>query len=234
MRGEILFFDERRGSGFINGDDGNRYTFLKSDLRQSARIAKGLRVDFRTEGDRARDIFVADPHPARSPLPSAVPAPPATRDKAPNPLEPRTAPMRVPDIRRGGSDEGLFACFSRCVGGKYLDFRGRARRKEYWTFVLFSFLIYMAVALVGLVADGSLGNLEEEPYLTGALMGLAFLALFLPGLAVTVRRIHDIGLSGWFILLWLVPYAGSLIMIVFALIPSKPADNRWGPPPAEA
>ena len=61
--------------------------------------------------------------------------------------------------------------------------------------------------------------------------GLFFLATFIPSLAITVRRIHDIGLSGWFYLLILIPYIGGLIILVFTLVPSQKNDNKWGPVP---
>ena len=60
---------------------------------------------------------------------------------------------------------------------------------------------------------------------------LFLLATFLPGLALVVRRQHDIGLSGWFYLLVLIPYVGGLIVFVFTLIPSQKHDNKWGPVP---
>ena len=64
-----------------------------------------------------------------------------------------------------------------------------------------------------------------------AAVGLFLLATFIPGLALIVRRQHDIGLSGWFYLLVLVPYVGGLIVFVFTLIPSQKHDNKWGPVP---
>ncbi len=83
---------------------------------------------------------------------------------------------------------------------KYAQFSGRSRRKEYWMFFLFNFLISIVA-----------GALDEIFHLSfwasnGALNSLASLALFIPNLSVTVRRLHDTGKSGWFMLLWLVPF----------------------------
>ena len=88
---------------------------------------------------------------------------------------------------------------------KYVDFSGRARRTEYWMFVLFSILF----AIVAIVLDNVLG-LESEDTGYGLLYVLFALAIILPSWAVTVRRLHDIGKSGWWICVNLIPYADSL------------------------
>jgi cold shock CspA family protein len=160
MRGEVLFYDEARGSGFITGDDGNRYTFLASDLRQRARIAKGLRIDFRTEDDRARDIFLATGDgaaPARAAQPQArsVPEMPATATAT---APPPAAPPLATAGERPDTALGVAGYFARAVTSDFANFRGRARRKEYWSFVLVVFLAYVAVAAVGLPVDAILGN----------------------------------------------------------------------------
>ncbi|RST85058.1 DUF805 domain-containing protein, partial [Aquibium carbonis] len=126
----------------------------------------------------------------------------------------------------------LFGYFKACVTGGYARFRGRARRKEYWGFVLFFLVTMTVLALVALFIDAALGNLDrDEPITLAILPGLFGLAMVLPSVAVTVRRIHDIGLSGWFVLLGLIPTIGSLIILVFALVPSQKNPNRWGEVP---
>ncbi|MEU6578814.1 DUF805 domain-containing protein [Streptomyces sp. NPDC046805] len=100
---------------------------------------------------------------------------------------------------------------------KYAVFSGRARRKEYWMFSLFSVIIY-AVLLA--VAYGA-----KLP-----LVMIIVLALVLPGWAVTVRRLHDTGRSGWWILLSWVPF----LMLVFMCMDSEPGANKYGPNPKEA
>jgi uncharacterized membrane protein YhaH (DUF805 family) len=112
---------------------------------------------------------------------------------------------------------------------KYADFSGRARRSEYWFFTLFNSLITIVLALLGLNLVRLLGLNSN-----GAL-GLAYLYLlvaFLPTLAVSVRRLHDIGLSGWWYLIVLVPF-GGLVLTVLAIIDSQSGTNRFGPNPKD-
>ena len=98
--------------------------------------------------------------------------------------------------------------------------------------MLFFALTVIFVTVAGVVIDAALGNLDrEEPVFTSIFAGLVVLSMLVPSLAVTVRRIHDIGLSGWFILLGLIPTFGNLIILVFAMIPSQKRENRWGEVP---
>ena len=109
---------------------------------------------------------------------------------------------------------------------KYAVFSGRARRKEYWLFILLSWLLYIAAGIL----DGLEGTAEESSELWETLVTLA---LLVPGLAVTIRRLHDIGKSGWWLLLWLVPIIGVIVLFVFSLMDSQPGDNQYGPNPKE-
>lgn len=100
----------------------------------------------------------------------------------------------------------------------YADFKGRARRSEYWTFVIAYMVIY---------------------YLLNNLAGLTLLSsiyavvLFLPFLAVSVRRMHDISKSGLWVLIQFVPIIGNIIFIALSLLDSKPGENQFGPNPKE-
>lgn len=103
---------------------------------------------------------------------------------------------------------------------KYVDFDGRARRKEYWMFFLFTVLIGYAISFVLGLADmgivvNTIGNLYP-------------LALLLPGIAVMVRRLHDTGRSGWWLLIGFVPYVGQIALLVSACLDSQPGDNAYG------
>lgn len=106
---------------------------------------------------------------------------------------------------------------------KYVEFSGRARRQEYWMFVLFNILASVALAVV----DGILGT-------SGALGGLYSLAVLLPSLAVTFRRLHDTDRSGWWLLICLIPLVGAIVFLVFLCLDSKPGANRFGPNPKGA
>ncbi|TMP35853.1 DUF805 domain-containing protein [Pseudoalteromonas rubra] len=111
----------------------------------------------------------------------------------------------------------------------YTEFKGRARRKEYWLFMLCN-LIFMIV--LGLI-DMMLGLYSEEAGV-GLVSGLYALAVILPSIAVGVRRLHDIGHSGWWLLVTFVPLVGPLVLLVFNVMDSKPGDNEYGPNPKEA
>jgi uncharacterized membrane protein YhaH (DUF805 family) len=109
---------------------------------------------------------------------------------------------------------------------KYATFEGRARRKEYWYFVLFYCLAIFALVIV----DGMAGTFDEEAEI-GLFSGLFILATLLPSLAVLVRRLHDTNRSGWWVLINLIPIVGSIVLLVFALLDSQPGANRFGPNP---
>ena len=109
---------------------------------------------------------------------------------------------------------GIQQAFVTCLK-KYADFSGRATRSEYWWFVLCEVLI---LGIASLISD--------------TLPGLFALALVLPALAVGARRLHDIGRSGWWLLLMLVPFIGGLFLLYWAVLPSQPSANAFGEPAA--
>ena len=122
---------------------------------------------------------------------------------------------------------------------RYADFSGRSQRQEYWMFVLFSLLLYIGAVVLLLILGSSLdlpraGSSDEAPVAMLAGMGLIvllYLFLFIPTLAVMVRRFHDQDLSGWFVLLGFIPYLGGLIMFIFMCIDGTAGMNRFGPDP---
>jgi uncharacterized membrane protein YhaH (DUF805 family) len=114
---------------------------------------------------------------------------------------------------------------------RYTDFRGRSRRREFWWYAL----VLGGSALVFFCAVGviSLAVFHQEPT-SSALAVLEFiwgLATILPNTAVAVRRLHDTGRSGWWLLLSFVPLIGSIVLIVFYCLDSQPGANKWGPNP---
>ena len=108
---------------------------------------------------------------------------------------------------------------------RYADFKGRSNRKEYWLF--FALNVAAFIALVIISAAAATGAAENG----FALFVLGLLALVVPNLAVQVRRFHDQDLSGLFALLNLIPYLGTLVILVFMLIEGTRGDNRFGPDP---
>lgn len=109
---------------------------------------------------------------------------------------------------------------------KYAVFEGRARRKEYWFFVLFNVLALVALGML----DVLLGTYSEETEV-GLFSGLYALAVLIPSLAVTVRRLHDTNRSGWWVLIHFIPIIGAIVMLVFTVLDSQPGANRFGPNP---
>ncbi len=109
---------------------------------------------------------------------------------------------------------------------KYFDFSGRSRRKEYWMFALFNLIVGITLS----VLDTVFGTFNLETGL-GLLSGLYSLAVFIPGLALSVRRLHDIDKSGWWLLLLLIPIIGVITVLIFCVLDSKTEENKWGKSP---
>lgn len=108
----------------------------------------------------------------------------------------------------------------------YTDFQGRARRREYWYFTLFNFLIAFGLSIIGVLIFGHHGRHISW-------LALIYdLAVFIPSLAVQVRRLHDIGRSGWWILIGFVPLLGAIVLFVFYILDSEPQVNAYGDVPA--
>lgn len=109
---------------------------------------------------------------------------------------------------------------------KYAVFTGRAPRQEYWYFVLFNFLIAL-LFIFGAMAAASLRSHRGVVTLL-ALYVLYLIALVIPSLAVSVRRLHDTNHSGWWMFIGLVPLIGEIVLIILHVRDSQPADNRYG------
>jgi uncharacterized membrane protein YhaH (DUF805 family) len=106
------------------------------------------------------------------------------------------------------------------VLNQYMQFNGRARRSEFWYFALFQAVVLLVASVFNFV----------HPILGGLLLGLAGLALLLPSLGVSIRRLHDTSRSGWWFLLSFVPF-GGLVLLVFYCIDGTPGPNRFGEDP---
>lgn len=112
---------------------------------------------------------------------------------------------------------------------KYAVFHGRAQRAEYWFFALFNIIISIALAIV----DGITGTFNPEAGV-GVLGGLYGLAILIPSIAVSVRRLHDTGRTGWWLLIALVPLVGAIVILIFMVLDSQPGENDYGPNPTAA
>lgn len=230
MKGRILGYSDTEYKGTIAGQDGQRYAFVRMDWRGRAVPAAGMDVDFQTDGFKAKDVYqIAAEQPAAPAY--TQPAPPYGRPQPPpqqpaygqpnqgygqsaagysqpsqppygqpqQPFAPLHQPYGQPPPMMGFGD-AIRICFE-----KYVNFTGRARRAEFWWFVLFDFLVRIGANIV----DAIIGQTKVGPI--GLLTGLA---LFLPGLAVAVRRLHDTDRSGFwvlgFVIAFVVVIAGAL------------------------
>jgi uncharacterized membrane protein YhaH (DUF805 family) len=109
---------------------------------------------------------------------------------------------------------------------KYAVFRGRARRGEFWYFLLINVLIGIGLR----ITDRVIGTFSSEADI-GLLSGIYTLAVLIPGIAVLVRRLHDTNRSGWWSLIGLVPLIGIIVLLVFTLQDGQEGENRYGPNP---
>jgi uncharacterized membrane protein YhaH (DUF805 family) len=108
------------------------------------------------------------------------------------------------------------------VINQYFDFSGRARRKEYWLFSLFSIIISWTLTIIDMVF---------ETYVFSIISTIYSLLIFIPSLAVLLRRLHDSGNTGWYLFLLLIPIFGWIWLLVLLCIESEPGPNKWGENP---
>ena len=117
---------------------------------------------------------------------------------------------------------GFLDAIKSVVVDNYANFSGRARRSEYWFFVLANILFGIISGILGVVVPGFM-----------LIVNIVGLALIIPSLAVCVRRLHDIGKSGWFYLLSFIPLIGQILIIIWFCQDSQPGENKWGANPKE-
>jgi|TARA_B110000238_G_scaffold192217_1_gene227317 uncharacterized membrane protein YhaH (DUF805 family) len=103
---------------------------------------------------------------------------------------------------------------------QYAVFEGRARRKEYWMFSLFNFVIVIAIGII----ESVIGT-------DGIIYSLYLLLMLIPSIAVTIRRLHDTGRSGWWLLVAFIPLVGSITLLVFLVLDSETENNHYGANP---
>jgi uncharacterized membrane protein YhaH (DUF805 family) len=110
---------------------------------------------------------------------------------------------------------------------KYFDFKGRARRKEYWYFIIFSIIIGVVVRYIDIYINTAGSDAD------GALTAFYITAVLIPGWAVSVRRLHDTGSSGWWLLFLFILFIGPPILLVMMALDSEQGRNKYGPNPKE-
>lgn len=123
--------------------------------------------------------------------------------------------------------------YLKVVRDNYANFNGRARRMEYWMFELVNFLIIIGLVIVGSILS-AVTRSGGIVYLFIALYCLYGLAMLIPSLAVSVRRMHDTGRSGWWLLINLVPFIGGIWFLVLTILEGDPGNNAYGASPKAA
>jgi len=222
MRGTILHFDDTIGEGVISAEDGYRYSFSRYDISSATPAYPGMPVDFIPDDRSATQIF-ALPQEAEKPF--------------------FTAPA---SFESGAADPelSLFDYAKRAVTRDYAKFSGRARRKEYWGFVLFSTLASGALIVLMLLAtlvsvDLSIKDAPPSPLVWVVIVAFFVLAigLVVPSIAITFRRLHDIGQSGWLypllVVLGAIPVIGfvaGIALLVMMCLDGQPVPNAYGIP----
>lgn len=215
MRGEVLKADDASGPGLILGDDGKRYHFLAARVHKGAALREGAAVDFIALGEEARDIYA---------LASAAAVPPGLDTEA----------AYIPAVAT--KSEGIFKYFWRTLTRNYFQFTGRARRAEYFSYNL----IFICILVALFIADVAI-SARYFGYVDGyggsvwpILSGVFFVYCLIPGIAVTVRRLHDQDMSGWLYLISFLPYIGGLIIFILMFFNSRLQPNKHGPSPKYA
>ncbi|MBB3992432.1 uncharacterized membrane protein YhaH (DUF805 family) [Sulfitobacter undariae] len=144
----------------------------------------------------------------------------AGTDAGSPPLTPRAPVSHAQDP--ASEDANTFVGALKDGFSRYVDFGTRSTRSQYWWWTLWTILISLGTGFL----DGMLGMGEF-----GAINALASLVTFLPSIAVAIRRLHDIGRSGWWLLLMFIPIIGWIVLIVFYCTPTQEEPNQWGMPP---
>lgn len=150
MRGQVLKADSVEGLGLILGDDGVRYNFSQAQVRDNNRLVQGHVVDFVGMGDEARDIYLLQ----ATGQPSTQPVPPQPVRQGMRGCT-YAQPMAV-------KSDGIWTYFLRCLSSSYFKFNGRARRQEYWGYILFSILALILAFVVDTILTLSIFGVDDS------------------------------------------------------------------------
>jgi len=118
--------------------------------------------------------------------------------------------------------------YLKVVRDNYANFEGRARRKEYWMFYLFHILIIFGLIMLAGLSAGLSEDFSMTPLI---IAGIYVLVTLIPFLAVTVRRLHDTGKSGWWYFIGFIPYIGGIWLFILTVLEGNYGPNQYGPDP---
>lgn len=203
MKGKILDFFIQDNTGIILGDNGSRYPFSGQQWKEQINPIRGTAVDFEVSADQqAIAIYIDAPIPVQS----------FSLNKTAHESIP-TSSVLSQQILQGleqATDNHYYTAILNCFK-KFADFKGRSARSEFWYFQLFCLLLSIFLH-----------------FISQNLASLAMLIVMLPNLAVSVRRMHDIGRSGWWVCIVAVPIVGLFLFLFWAIQDSDPETNQYG------
>ena len=201
MKGQVLDFSIQTNSGIISGEDQNRYQFNGAEWGDQKPPARGDFVDFSHDNaGNATQIYRA--------------------------LQQQSSPFstintqldKISNLNQSEENYNIVDWTVKVLKN-YVNFEGRARRKEYWFYTLAIFI----TIIIAMILDNILG--------TGFLLyAIVVLGTFLPSLAVGIRRLHDTNRSGWWYLICLIPLIGPILLIIWLASETTREPNQWGPP----
>ncbi|WP_288443402.1 DUF805 domain-containing protein [uncultured Serratia sp.] len=208
MKGTILDFSVQTNTGIISGSDEQRYTFQGKSWREQSIPKRGDVVDFGiAEGNEAEDIFLVPLSPKNHKF--------ATVKNIESLVSESEHAATLEKECSYNAIDWFMKCLNNCT-----NFSGRARRKEY----LMYGLMVLGPAVIAFFIDMIMFYGEMR------VLWLVIILAAIPGIALNVRRLHDINLPGWLAILLFIPLVGGFVGIVIGCIDTKPEPNQWGYP----
>lgn len=205
MKGQILDFSIQAG-GLISSEDGKRYPFKNEEWKEQGIPTRGMKVDFDVDEDgQAVAVYKALGASSTGGVTTVL--------------------QNASQTRNENGQLSLFALFLEALTKRYAQFSGRASKREFWGFMLFRMVAVVAISFVTVIMfeiNESLGGIFS------LLCWLFAIALVIPDLSVGVRRLHDIGKSGWWYLISVIPLIGWIWLIILWCQASVNEDNQWG------
>lgn len=241
VQGKVISFSEQDNSGVVIADDGIQYSFNGSNWIEQYLPKAGDNIDFNFDSDtgainrisyQSNQSYASAPPPIPSHLSDAgehyvIPSLQKNQDRYAPPSQSFNQDF---DNQYDSNLDVLYAqeenynivdWTKKVIVSNYANFSGRARRKEYWLF----YLGYIILTVIAVIIDVILGTADY-----GLFQSILSLVLFIPGMAATVRRFHDIGRSGWNFLWLFLPIIGAILVIIWLAKDTSSETNQWGPP----